>query len=98
MEQITIKDEDDFKAFIDAQSKSCQRACDNFIASRVALRGAPYANNFFEFRVGSEGRQATSIFIWRRLLLSGIAAWVQSRDITPPLLLQQSWTLLAASR
>jgi hypothetical protein len=47
MDQVTIKDWDAVKAFINAQDNARQQACAALIASRVALRVASDAIEFF---------------------------------------------------
>ena len=63
MEQITIRNEDDVKAFVNAQDGVRRLACAAFIASRAALRGAPYALNFYEFGVKARERDLTPCVI-----------------------------------
>ena len=82
MEQITIRNGDDVKAFVNAQDGARRLACAAFIASRAALRGTPYALNFYEFGVKARERDLTPCVIWRPLLLSSVTAVVPTDNVT----------------
>jgi hypothetical protein len=81
MDQITITDGDAVEAFINAQDDARQQACAVFIASRVALRMAPVAIEFFEFDDHARKRYLTSVMIWRSLLTSGAASTMPTPDV-----------------
>jgi hypothetical protein len=81
MDQITITDGDAVEAFINAQDDARQQACAVFIASRVALRMAPVAIEFFEFDDHARKRYLTSVMIWRALLTSGVASTMPTPDV-----------------
>ena len=81
MDQITITDGDAVEAFINAQDDARQQACAVFIASRVALRMAPVAIEFFEFDDHARKRYLTSVMIWHALLTSGVASTMPTPDV-----------------
>ena len=81
MDQIAITDGDAVEAFINAQDDARQQACAVFIASRVALRMAPVAIEFFEFDDHARKRYLTSVMIWRALLTSGVASTMPTPDV-----------------
>ena len=81
MDQVTITDGDAVKAFINAQDDARQQACAVFIASRVALRVAPFAIRFFEFDDRAHERDLTSVMIWRALLTSGVTSTMPTPDV-----------------
>ena len=64
MERIIIKNADDIKAFIEAQNEARQHACALFLASRAALRVAPYAINFATVSDQAEMHNFTAVFLW----------------------------------
>ena len=81
MERITLRSGEDVKAFIKAQDKPRQKAYATFIASRAALRVAPYAIQFFEFHPRTENPNATSLIIWPCLLASAAANIMLTAEI-----------------
>jgi hypothetical protein len=81
MDQITITDGDAVEAFINSQDDARQQACAVFIASRVALRMAPVAIEFFEFDDHARKHYLTSVMIWRALLTSGVASTMPTPDV-----------------
>jgi hypothetical protein len=81
MDQVTIKDWDAEKAFINTQDNARQQACAALIASRVALRVASDAIEFFEFDDRAGKRDLTSVVIWRALLISGGASTMPTPDV-----------------
>ena len=70
MEGLIINSADDVKAFVEVQEEGRQRACNLFIASRAALRVAPYAVEFVELNIRTANLKVTSMSIWRALLTS----------------------------
>ena len=81
MEQITITDKEELKAFINAQNVVRKKACAVFIASRTALRVAPYAIRLFEFHEKSLKHGLTSMHTWHSVMISAIAATMPTEDI-----------------
>ena len=73
MEWIRINSDEDVKIFFEAQKVARQHACATFIASRGALRVAPFAIQFLEFHPRTENPNATSLIIWPCLLASAVA-------------------------
>ena len=74
MERITINHAYEIKKFIQTQEQARRRACNVFIASRAALRVAPYAIQFFEFDPICRQRDLTSLVIWRPVMIASCAA------------------------
>ena len=81
MDQVTITNRAEVKAFINAQDDARQQACAVFIASRAALRVASDAIEFFEFDDHAGKLDLTSVMIWRALLISGVASTMPTPDV-----------------
>ena len=81
MERITIRDKDDVETFINAQDEARRQACSFYIASRTALRVAPYAIRYFEFDQLANEWNCSSKVMWRSLLTSGIASSLRTLDL-----------------
>ena len=81
MERITITDVDDLEAFIEGQMDARKYACAVFIASRAALRSAPYAINFLEFHKAASDHNLSSLATWRCLMTAGVAGNIPSPNI-----------------
>ena len=81
MAKITLRSGEDVKAFIEAQEEARQHACAVFIASRAALRLSSYAIEYFEFNGLAREWDFVSKFIWRSLLISGVASNMLNPDV-----------------
>ena len=81
MKRITLRSGEDVKAFIEAQEEARQQACAVFIASRAALRVAPYAIQFYEFEELAMDWSFDSIGIWRSLLTSDLSSKMRTLEL-----------------
>ena len=81
MERLIINSADDVKAFVEVQEEARQRACNLFIASRAALRVAPYAVEFVELNIRTANLKVKSMVIWRALLTSCASMTSETIDL-----------------